>query len=208
MLNPHIPHIEIMRELLLRREVPADLSALCGDDVLVRDEMIHYEDNLIPIEDRLLSQLFHLPDRKRRRNIIPVDQIDTRLDQLPRQDLIETCMRRQNLLAHRHSHIKLPSQFMQSSSDTFPLPADRKRNPVFAGASDRTAPQFSKAPELFPVFPSAPAFCSPLLQDKRQGSRSERVLYLRGKASKRDAKSDPRSECIYFSIIPRRTIPC
>ena len=122
MLNPHISHIEIMRELLLRREVPADLSALCGDDVLVRDEMIHHEDDLIPVKDRLLSQLLHLPDRKRSRNIIPVDQIDIRLDQLPRQDLIEARMRRQNLLAHRHSHIILPSQFMQSfSSDTFPL---------------------------------------------------------------------------------------
>ena len=86
------------------REVPAHLCALRTRDILIRNEVVHDQYNLLLVEHVLLIQLLHLADRHRRRDIVAMNEVELRHDQLPRAHRLQSCMLRQNLLAHRHSH--------------------------------------------------------------------------------------------------------
>ena len=107
MLDPHLSDIKVVLETLLMREVPAHLCALRTRDILIRNEVVHNQHDLLLIEHFLLIQLLHLADRHRRGDIITMDEVELRHDQLTCAHRLQSCMLRQNLLAHRHSHNKL-----------------------------------------------------------------------------------------------------
>ena len=62
MLDAHLAYVEEVHDALLCGEIPADLALLSGFDVLVWNEVIHYEAYFFPVEYIFKAGFLHLCD--------------------------------------------------------------------------------------------------------------------------------------------------
>ena len=106
-LNPHLPHIIEMTDLVLTGKFTDTLAVLGGLDVLVGDKMVHDQSDPLPVKDPLRIHVLHDIDRNRRGDIIAQYQVQLSHNQLSRLDMIQTGMRGQDLLRHCHSHASI-----------------------------------------------------------------------------------------------------
>ncbi len=74
-LYAHLSYIEIIRKLMLRREVPAALAVLGRLYILIRYEMIHDKSDLILIEYLIALKAVHDADSDRSCYIIAKHEV-------------------------------------------------------------------------------------------------------------------------------------
>ena len=103
MLNAHATDLKVILDLVLFREVAHDLAESRRLDVLRRLEVIGHERNLLVVEHRA-ADAFELLDRRRRRDVIREHHVKLTGNQLSWLDMRKSCMTRENLLRHIHSH--------------------------------------------------------------------------------------------------------
>ena len=80
------------------------LAVLSGLNVLVGRKVIHYKGNAGLIKHAVLAKFVHLIDGNRRGHIVAKYHIQLGLNQLTGYHMIQTGVRRQDLLRHCHSH--------------------------------------------------------------------------------------------------------
>ena len=105
-LDAHLSHLKIVRDLVPTGELPDAFAMLRGLDVFIRHKMIRHKSYLVLVEHALCPELVHLLDCHRAGDVIAQHQIQIRFDQLSRLYLVKPCGSGQNLLRHCHSHIR------------------------------------------------------------------------------------------------------
>ena len=103
-LNPHIAHIKIVGNAVGTGKSTHLLAVLRGLDVLVGRKVIHYKGNAGLVKHAVLAKFVHLIDGNRRGHIVAKYHIQLGLNQLTGYYMIQTGVRRQDLLRHCHSH--------------------------------------------------------------------------------------------------------
>ena len=104
MLNPHVAHIKIVGNAVGTGKSTHLLAVLGGLNVLVGGKVIHYKSNAGLIKHAVLAKFVHLIDGNRRGHIVAKYHIQFGLNQLTGYHMIQTGVRRQDLLRHCHSH--------------------------------------------------------------------------------------------------------
>ena len=121
MLNAHLTDVEEVHDLMFIAEIAALLTLDRGRDILVRYKVVEDDGDLFFVEDVFYTKLLKLADRHRGRNVVAQYPVQLRHHQLARHYMVETGMRRQNLLGHCHSHRFVPPYLMLMIA---PLSAD------------------------------------------------------------------------------------
>ncbi len=114
-LNSHPPHLEVVHDPVLAREVAHDPGLLGRGDVLVRSEVVRDERDPRPVEDLPDSQVPDRPDGDRTGDVVPEREVNPRQDQLPRSDRFLPRVPSEDLLRERHAHERV-SRFRSFSS--------------------------------------------------------------------------------------------
>ena len=108
MLDAHCADVEEVNDVILLRKLTALQTLLCGLDVLVRSEVIHYEGDLGVVEYLAETGFFHLADGNRAGNVVRERQIDVCFDELSCGHAVKTCVLREDFLRHSHTHNSFP----------------------------------------------------------------------------------------------------
>src|SRR5262245_38848661 len=82
------------------------LREFCALDVLVRDEVVGCYENLRRIEDFVYPQFPEHLHSRRCRDVMANDQVEFRIDDFTRHDLLASAMGGKNLFGNGHSHMK------------------------------------------------------------------------------------------------------
>jgi len=104
MLDPDGAPLEGVREILLIDEVPKDLALGSRLDVLVRGEVIRYQDHAVPVKHGGPTRFPELLDGKRGRDVVAQGDVHPGIDQHPGMELLQLRVFTEDLLCYRHSH--------------------------------------------------------------------------------------------------------
>ncbi len=80
MLYAHLPHFEIVGDLIFVRKLPHTFAVLCGFDILVGHKMIGHQGDLILVKHPPGFHLVHLLNGHRGGDVVAQHQIETGLD--------------------------------------------------------------------------------------------------------------------------------
>ena len=105
MLNTHFTDIVKMADTMRTRKLAALLGLLCRFNVFVRNKVIQHDRYAILIKYTVKAGFFELVDRHRRGNVVAENNIQLRIDQLPRGYGFQPRVCRQYFLCHGHSHV-------------------------------------------------------------------------------------------------------
>jgi len=112
-LYAHLPHVEEIGNLVFLRET-AHLTALFRRlDVLVRGKVIQHQRDFISVKNRGSAAFFKLVDRHRRSDVVAEHKVELRLDQLSGFQMLQSGVRGQDFLRHRHSHRNILLSFVR-----------------------------------------------------------------------------------------------
>ncbi len=104
MFDPDGAPLEGVREILLPDEVSKDLALGGRLDVLVRSEVIGYQDHPVPVKHLGPSCLPEFLDGKGGRNVVPQGDVHPGIDQHPGMKLLQVRVIAEDLFRYRHSH--------------------------------------------------------------------------------------------------------
>ena len=105
-LDAHRADVKEIDDFMLAGKRAALQALLGGLDVLVRCKVIHDQCDLGLVKYRLKAGLLQLADCNRTGDIVCQRQIQLCFDQLAGRNTVETRMLCEDLLCHRHSHIR------------------------------------------------------------------------------------------------------
>ena len=103
-LDAHFAHLEIVGYVHFVRKFAHGLALLRRLDVLVGREVVGHQRNLVAIEHAVAAEFLKLTYRHGAGDVVAENEVELRLDELPRLHLAKPCVRRENLLSHRHCH--------------------------------------------------------------------------------------------------------
>ena len=103
-LYAHFAHIVEMADAVGTGKLPAGFALLGSLNILVGHKVIQNDYNLVRIIYPLKTGLLKLVHSHRGGNVIAQYNVQVRLDQLPRGNLGQSRMGRQDFLCHCHCH--------------------------------------------------------------------------------------------------------
>ena len=112
MFDPHASYVEEILYIKTFCESSALQALLRCLDVLVRCEVVHDQRNLFSVKHTVKTGFFKFVNGYRCSDIITQHHIKICPDQLTRYHMIQSGMRRQDLLCHCHCHDLLPPVFL------------------------------------------------------------------------------------------------
>ncbi len=135
MLDSHLSDLKIVGDLIAAGKFPHTFTMFRRLNIFIRHKMIGYKRNLVLMKYTVHVHFIKFMDCHRTCDIITEDQIQVRLNQLPRLHIVKACMCGKNLLRHRHSHMYNPAflsiPLFLNQSDFFTLqntlPLHRRR---------------------------------------------------------------------------------
>ena len=104
--HAYAAHVEEVGDVVLMCKIPCGLAKLSGFDVLAGGVVIQYDGDLILIENLGQASLLKLADGHRSGDVVAEHQIQLCLNELAYFHGGQSGVFRQNLLGHRHSHLK------------------------------------------------------------------------------------------------------
>ena len=102
--NAHGPHVVIVVNVKAFGEHPALLALRRGFNILIGDEMVHYQRDPALVKDGLEARRLKFIDCHGGCNIVAEYQVQFGLNQLPGADFVQPRVFGQNFLRLRHSH--------------------------------------------------------------------------------------------------------
>ncbi len=106
--NAHFSGVIEVRDVEFIAEVTAGLGLDGGLDVLVRNKVVHYHDDLFLVENVVLAHFIEFADGDGRCNVVAEHPVQVHKDELARRDRVEPCVCRKDLLCHSHAHKSFP----------------------------------------------------------------------------------------------------
>ena len=85
-------------------EIAHELDLLGALDVFVRDEVVHDERYPALVKNAVKTRFVELSDGYGARDVVGEDEVELRFYELSRRDLFQSCVIREDLLGHSHSH--------------------------------------------------------------------------------------------------------
>ena len=97
-----------MADTVFTGKFAAGLALLCRLDILVRNEMVQDDCDPVFVKHSVKARFFEFIHRHGGGDVVAKHDIQLRADQLTCGDGIQSCVRRKDLLRHRHSHVPFP----------------------------------------------------------------------------------------------------
>ena len=104
--HAHAAHVKEVGDVVLMRKIPCSLAKLGGFDVLAGGVVIQYDGDFVLIKNLGQASLLKLADGHRSGDVVAEHQIQLCLNELAYFHGGQSGVFRQNLLGHRHSHLK------------------------------------------------------------------------------------------------------
>ena len=104
MLNAHLPHVEVVVDVVLPGKGAHLLALLSGLNVLVGGEVVHHQGDFAFVEDVVEARLFKFVDGHRGGDVVSQHHVQVGTDELAGNNGVQTGVGGQDFLGHGHTH--------------------------------------------------------------------------------------------------------